>query len=157
MITYACGVVIDSANGFESISHTGATAGYRALLAYYPQKELSVVFLSNSANAEVGQVGSVIEEIFLGKQLKKSLQENYKGVDVKKESLADKSGIYKSTRNNDVQELDIRNDSLEFKRSSVTLVPVSENKFIKEGFLLEFPAGKQPKTMLMQKFVFNYY
>ncbi len=94
-ITYACGVVVDSVNGFESINHTGATAGYRALLAYYPQKELSVVFLSNNADAEVGRVGSVVAETFLGKESKQPLRENYKAVDVKKESLAEKPGYIK--------------------------------------------------------------
>jgi CubicO group peptidase (beta-lactamase class C family) len=140
-ITYACGVVVDSINGFESISHTGATAGYRALLAFYPQKKLSVVFLSNDAGAEIGLVNTTIADLFLGKPAAKMSSENVQGVVVPKERLNGLTGIYQHARQPDVQEFDVRDDSLIFKTWGVALTPVSENKFVRDGTVVEFPAG----------------
>ncbi|MES1217735.1 MAG: serine hydrolase domain-containing protein [Bacteroidota bacterium] len=150
-ISYACGVVVNTVNGFEEISHTGATAGYRALLAYYPEKEISVAFLSNDANASVGRVSSTIEELFLGKETNNKPPEKYTGVAVSAQSLAGKTGLYKHMRVGDVQELGIVNDSLAFKPSGVTLIPIAETKFAKDGFVIQFPAAiANPKTMLFQ-------
>ena len=41
-------------NGFHEIGHSGATAGYRGWLAYYPAKQLSVVLLSNDGRFNPG-------------------------------------------------------------------------------------------------------
>jgi CubicO group peptidase (beta-lactamase class C family) len=65
-ITYAAGLSNSAFNGFDEISHSGATAGYRAWLAYYPQKKLSIVALSNDASFNAGRIGRDMAEIFLG-------------------------------------------------------------------------------------------
>ena len=140
-ISYACGVVVDSLNGFESISHTGATAGYRALLAYYPQKQLSIVFLSNSANAEIGRINNTIGDIFLGKVLRSNLTEEIKGIALAKERISGKAGMYQHAQLPDLQEFEIRNDSLVFKGWKTALIPIAENKFVHESTQVEFPAG----------------
>src|SRR6185436_9418499 len=128
-ISYACGVVVDSTNGFESISHTGATAGYRALLAFYPQKQLSVVFLSNDASAALGQVNRTVADLFLGKAAVKTV-EDPKGIVLSKEKITGKAGMYQHARVPDLQEFEIRNDSLVFKDWKAALIPIAENKFM---------------------------
>lgn len=65
-ISYAAGLTNTTLNGFQEINHSGATAGYRAWLAYYPQKKLSVVLLSNDASFNSVQTGRSIARIFLG-------------------------------------------------------------------------------------------
>lgn len=46
---YAAGLFTDSINGWKAISHTGATAGYRAYLEYFPEAGLSIAWLSNTS------------------------------------------------------------------------------------------------------------
>ncbi|MBX2965804.1 MAG: beta-lactamase family protein [Cyclobacteriaceae bacterium] len=67
-ISYAAGLTNGKVNGFDEINHSGATAGYRAWLAYYPQKKLSVVLLSNVATFNPVGMGRAIAEIFLGSE-----------------------------------------------------------------------------------------
>lgn len=65
-IAYAGGVRIDFHNGKKSVNHSGATAGYRAWLSYFPSDELSIVFLSNDASAKTTGTGEGIADIVLG-------------------------------------------------------------------------------------------
>ena len=149
-ISYACGVVVDSTNGFESISHTGATAGYRALLAFYPQKQLSVVFLSNDAGAALGQVNHAVADLFLGKAAVRTV-EDPKGIVLSKEKITGKAGMYQHARVPDLQEFEIRNDSLVFKDWKAALIPIAENKFMLRGTTFEFPAGiDKPATVFIK-------
>ncbi len=73
-ISYAAGLTNTTFHGFQEINHSGATAGYRAWLAYYPQKKLSVVLLSNDASFNPVQVGRSIALIFLGGETEASKQ-----------------------------------------------------------------------------------
>lgn len=67
-ISYAAGLTNGMVNGYPEISHSGATAGYRAWLAYYPTMKLSVVLLSNDASFNPTRTGRDIAEIFLGEE-----------------------------------------------------------------------------------------
>ena len=67
-LEYAAGaVMIALLNGVREISHSGATAGYRAWLAAYPEKGLSIAILSNDASSSVVPLGRKLAYIFLGK------------------------------------------------------------------------------------------
>ncbi|WP_448635254.1 serine hydrolase domain-containing protein [Pedobacter panaciterrae] len=46
---YASGLRVDSINGQPAITHDGATAAYRASLEHYPRQQLSIAWLSNTA------------------------------------------------------------------------------------------------------------
>jgi hypothetical protein len=50
-IDYALGLTVGEFRGVREVSHSGATAGYRAYLARYPQAGVSVALLCNAANA----------------------------------------------------------------------------------------------------------
>ncbi|MGC4034798.1 MAG: serine hydrolase domain-containing protein [Chitinophagaceae bacterium] len=139
-ISYACGVVINTVNGQKEISHTGATAGYRALLAYYPEKQVSIIYLSNDAGAPLGRIYSFVSEMFIGKTPEKAMYES-KPIAVSKESLVNKAGTYQHPLQYDLMELVVRNDSLAFKNWNTALTPMAENKFINGNTLVEFPAG----------------
>jgi CubicO group peptidase (beta-lactamase class C family) len=150
-ISYACGVVVNTINGTKEISHTGATAGYRALLVYYPEKEISVAYLSNDAGAQLGKINSTVSELLIGKQPMIKKDENAVGISVTKESLMEKVGLYKHIRIGDVEELALINDSLGVKESKMKLIPLAENRFTRDGFVWQFPAGEtKPRSMLLQ-------
>jgi CubicO group peptidase (beta-lactamase class C family) len=53
-IDYALGLGIGDFRGLREVSHSGATAGYRAYLARYPETGVSVALLCNAGNANPG-------------------------------------------------------------------------------------------------------
>lgn len=65
-ITYAAGIQHGEVNSVAEISHSGATAGYRAWLAYYPVKKLTIVLLSNDGAAAPVGLGHAVSYIYLG-------------------------------------------------------------------------------------------
>jgi CubicO group peptidase (beta-lactamase class C family) len=62
---YAAGLDVDSINGWRAISHTGATAGYRAQLEYFPDFGLSFAWLSNNAASVTASVPDDVRDIFV--------------------------------------------------------------------------------------------
>src|SRR5690606_22160383 len=46
----------------------GSTAGYRAFLARYPERDLSVALLCNIGSVNPGNVGQDVADIFLGEE-----------------------------------------------------------------------------------------
>jgi CubicO group peptidase (beta-lactamase class C family) len=63
---YAAGLMIGEWNGYNEISHSGSTAGYRAWLAWYPDEKLSVSILSNYAAFNPTVAGRAVASVFLG-------------------------------------------------------------------------------------------
>lgn len=74
-IDYAAGISHGNVNGIAEIQHSGATAGYRAWLAYYPSKKLNVILLSNDASFAPYDVGHDIAEIYFGAPPKPPIME----------------------------------------------------------------------------------
>ena len=65
-IEYALGLRVSSWKGVPEVSHSGATAGYRAWLAQYPgNRNLSVAVLCNAANAAAPTLGHQVADLFL--------------------------------------------------------------------------------------------
>ncbi len=62
---YAAGLVIDSINGWRAISHTGATASYRASLEYFPELELSFAWLSNTSEPDKSDISRAVRNLFV--------------------------------------------------------------------------------------------
>jgi CubicO group peptidase (beta-lactamase class C family) len=139
-INYACGVSVRNINGSEEISHSGATAGYRAWMAWYPENKLSVVYLSNDGSVDPDFIGSSIAEIFLGKETRKTFSNLSDPVSLSNERLNSFAGLFKNIRGEDIIELELNKDSLRFKNVPAALVPVSQNSFYFPGFTINFPS-----------------
>ena len=105
-ISYAGGVSVNSFNGFTEISHSGATAGYRAWLAYYPQKKITIILLSNDATSGVVGSGVEIAKLFFGFQEEKMIKR--KTVELNETDLKRYIGTYKSVRGFDVFGLEFK-------------------------------------------------
>ncbi len=99
-ITYAGGLVISARNGFREISHTGATAAYRAALYYYPGKKLTVAILSNDGTFSPGGGATQVADVFLGKA--EPPKAPIKNITSSEESLKRFDGIFRSARSYDV-------------------------------------------------------
>jgi len=150
-ITYAAGVTVTSVNGFEEINHSGATAGYRAWLAYYPEKELSVVYLSNDGSIDPGTMGRQVAELFLGKNNPPLPPAPETTLKIDKEQLQKYTGLYIRHINDDVLELYLSSDSLRVKGMGGGLIPFAPQQFYFRGFILSFPAvGENAGQVLFQ-------
>lgn len=63
---YAAGLFIDSINGYQRISHSGVTAGYRANLDHFPSLNLSIAWLSNNGHSSFSDIPAKLRNIFIG-------------------------------------------------------------------------------------------
>ena len=95
-IRYAGGLNVGKFNNFTEISHSGATAGYRAWLAYYPDKEITIALLSNDSWGDVAWAGNQISGILLGVEELKSVQ--FEPPEVAESDIKKFNGIYRGIR-----------------------------------------------------------
>ncbi|MBL7833566.1 MAG: beta-lactamase family protein [Cyclobacteriaceae bacterium] len=109
-IYYAGGLNIGTFNQYTEISHSGSTAGYRAWLAYYPDKKITIAILSNDANGNVVASGKKIAEIVLGKS--ESKMQKPATLELPEPDLKKFTGTYRSIRNFDVFTLSLRDKKL---------------------------------------------
>lgn len=138
-ISYAAGLTIGEYNGVKEISHSGATAGYRAWLAYYPEKDLSIAFLSNSAYASPVFIGGEVAKVFFGER--QSTAPMLGTIVPAEASLQAKAGLYRSVRSDIVSELEVKNGLLQTKGGQV-LQATKENTFYNGSSRLEFTGNK---------------
>lgn len=61
-VNYGGGLYLTPIRGVPSINHGGATAGYRATLAHFPDHRLSVAMLCNRADANPGALAATLLE-----------------------------------------------------------------------------------------------
>ncbi len=109
-IKYASGLEVSTYNGFTEINHTGATAGYRALLSYYPEKKLSIAVLSNDSRFDSFSTDRKLAELFIGPNIIKSTRPTFIAIDdVRQKKFA---GIYKSIREFNVINFDFKDSNL---------------------------------------------
>ena len=64
-VEYARGLFIERYRGFAEVSHSGATAGYRAWLGRYPDQHLSVALLCNAADARTPTLAHAVADRYL--------------------------------------------------------------------------------------------
>lgn len=120
-ISYAGGLFVSSHNGFREVSHTGATAGYRAYLGWFPEKKLAVALLSNDASFNPGGFGSQVADIFLGKE-RTAPPLDRPGLEVPETVLKRFEGIYRSIRNFDTFTLTLKEGKLWSKDKALTVL-----------------------------------
>ena len=66
---YGLGLYIRTYRGVPEISHSGATAGYRAFLVRYPAQRVSVAVLCNAGSANATQYAHAVADAYLGSAL----------------------------------------------------------------------------------------
>ena len=109
-IIYAGGLNISTFNNSAEISHSGATAGYRAWLAYYPDKKITIALLSNDSDGNVVGAGRKIAEILLGKPAMNTSKPET--ISVSESDLKKFTGTYRSLRNFEVVTLSYKDNKL---------------------------------------------
>ena len=64
-VDYTRGLFIERYRGFAEVSHSGATAGYRAWLGRFPDQHLSIALLCNAADARTPTLAHAVADRFL--------------------------------------------------------------------------------------------
>jgi len=98
---YGAGLFIAKLRGYDRIFHDGATAGYRAFLEDFPQLNLSIALLSNTAEFNIAEPVQSLNALFVpGKELPTARPSSAGGNEEMfvhhKHKLADFTGYYYS-------------------------------------------------------------
>jgi CubicO group peptidase (beta-lactamase class C family) len=149
-IDYAEGLVVTRYRGIPEVSHSGATAGYRAWLARYPGQRLSVAVLCNAAQASPGRLGHSAADLFLPAAAPVSAPAR---ATVSTAVLEARAGLYRSRRTMEPLRVELPNGEL-LTVDGRPLVPLSPTRFRMggDGPLIEFDAapagGRAPMRMM---------
>lgn len=120
-ISYAGGLFVTSHNGFREVSHTGATAAYRAYLGWFPEKKICIALLSNDGSFNPGGIGSQIADIFLGKA-PSPVPLNRPSLALAEASLKRYEGTYRSLRTFDVFTMSVKDGKVWSNNRALTVL-----------------------------------
>jgi len=126
---YAYGVGIGSFEGIKSVGHGGAIGGFRANVITYPDKELSIVILTNFSMSSVGQRSNAISEILLGKTSESdevSALNPVETIKLSKNKLASYEGSFWNDPVNTTRKIYLRDDTLRDFNMKVIIPDVLE-------------------------------
>lgn len=108
-IEYASGLFVTRYRGMPEVSHSGATAGYRAFLARYPEQRLDVALLCNAGSANPGALAHQVADVFLPAAAAET-RERPAAVDAA--VLQSRAGLYRDTHTAMVMRLAVRDGAL---------------------------------------------
>jgi len=128
-IRYAGGIFVDEFVGTKELWHDGATAGYRAFLARYPDAGFAVALLCNAGDANPSQIGRQVAAIVTPPQAPaRAASRDTVGLPINAERLAALAGDYRSARTDEAVRLIVANGRLR-QVDGPALVAVSEREF----------------------------
>lgn len=126
-ISYAKGLNVSTYKGVREVSHTGATAGYRAYLGRFPDQQLSVALLCNAANANPDALGHAVADVFLAGALRAEALDTV-GVSLPAAELASRAGTYRHALTNEAVTVKVENGKL-VVGGAEALIPVSATEY----------------------------
>lgn len=126
---YGAGLFIQQFRGQPYIQHSGATAGYRANLEYFPDKDLSIAFLSNTSQFDTarGRLANMLRDIFIGEISASANNSTAPTEKVQLPTLNRYTGWYKNDRDGMAAQISVRNNELYI--DNALLKPNSDTKF----------------------------
>ncbi|MBW3656297.1 MAG: beta-lactamase family protein [Gemmatimonadetes bacterium] len=124
-IEYALGLRVAPYRGLPEVSHSGATAGYRAYLTRFPAQGLSVALLCNRADANPVALAQQTAAVFVGRHMRDPAAEP--AVALAPEQVRAVAGVYASRRTAVPQHVRIDGDTLRWGRTP--MVPLSPTRF----------------------------
>ena len=123
---YALGFWVGTYKGVPEVVHGGATAGYTASLARYPQQRLSVAVLCNMAGDFAEQASHAVADVFLGST---SSGSPVRPIAVPAADLDGRVGLWRNTADGTVLSLVREKAGLKIENGQ-SLVAVSPVRFV---------------------------
>ncbi|MGD1890372.1 MAG: serine hydrolase domain-containing protein [Cyclobacteriaceae bacterium] len=134
---YAFGVNIGSFYEQRLVTHGGSIGGFRSNVITFPDKELSIVILTNFSSANPGQKTRAIAGILLGsEESAPSADSSVETIQLSKKALTKFEGDYWNNREKYTRRVYLKEDTLRYARSKnneSALLPISKNEFLMLG------------------------
>lgn len=127
-IKYRGGIVVDDYRGVQRLSHGGADAGYRSHFNVFPEHDLSIIILSNFAQAAPHALAEKVANLLLKDVLKPSETANTEPYDVAADTLGQFAGMYHQPQTHEVREITLKDGQLTLA-GSIPLIPRSADRF----------------------------
>ena len=131
-LTYGLGIGVSRWRGVRAVSHTGATGGYRAALARYPEQQVAVALLCNLGSINPGLIANRVAALALGSSLA-AVEPDPVAVSLDQQALAALAGAYFAPRTEQVMILTVRNGVLTDSAGLTPLIPLAPTKFQYRG------------------------
>jgi CubicO group peptidase (beta-lactamase class C family) len=135
-ITYATGLVVSTFDGVREVSHGGSTGGYRTWLGRYPDQEVSVAVMCNSAQANPTGLGREVARLWTGAT--PTPKPTPFAADPAK--FGEWAGMYREVRDNTAVELRLQDGKLTMD-PHVELVPTGTSSFSAGNNQVVFESG----------------
>ncbi|HEY0035925.1 MAG TPA: serine hydrolase domain-containing protein [Longimicrobium sp.] len=122
---YALGLRVAPYRGLPEVSHSGATAGYRAYLTRFPAQDVSIALLCNRGDANPVALGQQLAAVFVGRHMRDPAAEP--ATALAPEQARAVAGMYASRRTAVPQRVRMEGDTLRW--GGTRMVPVSATRF----------------------------
>jgi hypothetical protein len=110
----------------NEVSHSGGTAGYRAFLTRYPDYELSVAVMCNTASVNSRQLAHDVAEIYLGDELVPVTESE--AISQSREVLERHAGVYRHAVTGAAMEIVVDEGKLRIGDDTL-LIPISATSY----------------------------
>jgi hypothetical protein len=118
--TYASGLSIQTYNGYKTVEHSGADAGYRSIIIRFPDEHFSVIVLANLAGINTRLLATRVADIFLEN---KRIQEQAIKINIDSTVIKGWAGDYLDRNTKATLQLTYKNETL--VNGNTVLKPVS--------------------------------
>ena len=125
-IEYAAGLTVSRYRGVAEVSHSGATAGYRAFLTRYPEHGLAIAVLCNHAGAPAVTLGHQVADFYLGSAASDPTPP--KTVTLTPPALTARAGLYRNALTGQPLRISVRDGKL-VDDGGTEAVPLSPTVF----------------------------
>jgi hypothetical protein len=126
--------------GWNNISHSGATAGYRAYVETFPELNITIAVLSNTSQFNIAEVESRIRKIFVPDRSAQEV-DNKNNINLSAAVLKSFEGMYLNERDHSTFQLSVK-DSFLMVDNDLPLFAVSGNSFKGSGVIFQIDGNK---------------
>ena len=138
---YGAGLFIEKASGQDVITHSGATAGYRANLEIFPKSGLSIALLSNTGQYNIGDMATSLRNIFITPPAPEAPA--ITGIKLPEGKLNAYAGWYRNPRDGAGLQLAVKDGALLYANDNkLKLLPQSETRFALNRNVVEMDGMK---------------
>jgi len=133
-VNYARGLMIDDYKGYETLSHNGYGFGGQTQLITVPEKNISIIILTNLQSINPTPISYQILDLLLVPK-EKIIEKINKSISFKPQKLNQFTGDYKEINSDMTMEISVENDTLKalgsMGKTKISLVQSDTNEFVR--------------------------